>query len=61
MYKRKYVKEKIVLYLFKIMICALFTGGMYYCWMNYFNPFVPIPFFRYGIYLLSVLFLAVYV
>lgn len=61
MHKRKYVKEKIVLYLFKILISVLFTGGMYYCWMVHFNPYVPTPFFRYGNYLLAAVFLGVYV
>lgn len=61
MYKRKYVKEKIVLYLFKIFISALFTGGMTYCWVVYFNPFIPTPFYRWGNVLLAVLFLAIYV
>ncbi|MCM1364257.1 MAG: sugar transferase [Faecalibacterium sp.] len=61
MNKKKYLKEKIILYFFKILICAFFTGGMCYCWMVYFNPFVPTPFYRYGNYLMAVVFLAVYV
>jgi len=61
MYKKKYIKEKLVLYFFKILISAFFTGGMYYCWMRYFNPYAPTPFFRYGNYLLAVVFLAVYI
>lgn len=59
--KKRYVKEKIVLYFFKILISAFFTGGMIYCWMTYFNPYVPTPFFRFGNYFLAVVFLAVYV
>lgn len=61
MFKRKYVKEKLILYFFKILISVLFAGAMYYCWTRYYNPFVPVPFFRYGNYLLAVLFLVVYV
>lgn len=59
--KKRYIKEKIILYFFKILICSLFTGAMYYIWVKYFNPYVPTPFFRLGNYLLAVLFLVVYV
>lgn len=59
--KRKYIKEKIILYLFKLLICGLFTGGMYYVWTEYFNPNVPTPFFRLGNYLLAAALLITYV
>ncbi|MGN1419249.1 MAG: sugar transferase [Acutalibacteraceae bacterium] len=61
MFKRKYVKEKLILYFFKILISALFAGAMYYCWTRYYNPYVPVPFFRYGNYFLGVLFLVIYI
>ncbi len=61
MYKRKYVKEKLVLHFFKLLICALFTGAMSFCWVRYYNPFIPTPFFRLGNYLLAVLFLGIYI
>ncbi|MCM1543887.1 MAG: exopolysaccharide biosynthesis polyprenyl glycosylphosphotransferase [Ruminococcus sp.] len=61
MNKGKYLKEKIILYFFKILISGLFAGGMTYCWVAYFNPYVPTPFYRYGNYFLAVVFLAVYV
>ena len=61
MYKRKYVKEKLVLHFFKILICAIFTGGMSFCWLKYYNPFIPTPFYFLGNCLLAVLFLGIYV
>ena len=61
MVKKKYIKEKIILYLFKILICCLFTGSMYYCWIKYFNPFLPTPFFKLGNYFLAAVLLFTYV
>ena len=61
MVKKIYIKEKIILYLFKILICCLFTGSMYYCWVKYFNPFVPTPFFKLGNYFLAAVLLFTYV
>lgn len=61
MVKKKYIKEKIILYLFKILICCLFTGSMYYCWIKYFNPYVPTPFFKLGNYFLAAVLLFTYV
>ena len=61
MVKKKYIKEKIILYLFKILICCLFTGSMYYCWIKYFNTFVPTPFFKLGNYFLAAVLLFTYV
>ena len=61
MVKKRYIKEKIILYLFKILICCLFTGSMYYCWIKYFNPFVPTPFFKLGNYFLAAVLLFTYV
>ena len=46
MHNKKYIKEKLVLYLFKILIVAVYTGAMYYCWLEFFNPYIPTPFFR---------------
>lgn len=61
MVKKRYIKEKIILYLFKILICCLFTGSMYYCWIKYFNPYVPTPFFKLGNYFLAAVLLFTYV
>lgn len=61
MFKRKYVKEKSVLYFFKILITCAVAGGMYFVWVKYYNPHAPVPFYRYGNYLLLVLFAVIYV
>lgn len=58
--KNRYKKEKLVLYLFKGGIIALFSAVLYYVWLNYFNPFAPTPFYRMGNYLLLFLFVAIY-
>lgn len=58
---KKYVKEKIILYLFKIAITMIFSGSLYYVWLTYFNPYIPTPFFRLGNYLVGVLFVIIYV
>ena len=53
--------EKICLYFLKAVIIAGFSGSLYYCWIEYYNPYIPTPFFRLGNYLMGVLFLAFYV
>lgn len=60
MYKKKYLKEKLVLHFFKLLICMLFTGAMSFCWIKYYNPFIPTPFYLWGNILLGVLFLGIY-
>lgn len=60
MYKKKYLKEKLVLHFFKLFICVLFTGAMTFCWVKFYNPFIPTPFYRWGNILLAVLFLGIY-
>ena len=54
-------KEKIVLYSMKLIITAIFTGSLYYGWIEYYNPNIPTPFFRLGNYLMGVLIVAVYI
>lgn len=61
MHNKRYIKEKLVLYLFKIMIAAVYTGSMYYCWIEFFNPYIPTPFFRLGNYFLAALIMFIYV
>ena len=57
----KYVKEKVILYLLKFFIIGVFTGALYYTWIEYYNPYIPTPFFKLGNYLLGAVFAAVYV
>ncbi len=61
MNKNKYVKEKLILYAFKVAITIIFCGSMYFIWINNYNPYIPTPFYRLGNYLLAVLFAAVYI
>lgn len=61
MYGKKYVKEQTILYLFKIFISVAFTSAMLFCWIKYFNPFIPTPFYRLGNYLMGFLFLISYI
>lgn len=61
MNKNRYIKEKIILYFSKIFITALFSGTLYFVWLEFYNPFLPTPFFRLGNYLLGVLFVVIYV
>ena len=61
MHNKKYVKEKLVLYLFKILITAAYTGAMYHCWVRFFNPLIPTPFFRLGNYFMAALIMFLYV
>ncbi len=61
MNKNRYIKEKIILYFFKILITAVFSGALYCVWLEFYNPYLPTPFFRLGNYLLGVLFVVIYV
>lgn len=54
-------KEKIVLYIMKAFIIALFSGSIYVGWLQYYNPQIPTPFFRLGNYLMGVLIVTIYV
>lgn len=58
--KRKNIKEKILLYLFKCIIMFAFTGYMYFVWINYYNPYLPLSFYRLGNYLIAVVVLMIY-
>ncbi|MBQ7598944.1 MAG: exopolysaccharide biosynthesis polyprenyl glycosylphosphotransferase [Clostridia bacterium] len=58
---KKYIKEQTILYLFKIMITAVFSIVMYGVWIEFYNDKAPTPFYRLGNYLLLVLFAVIYV
>lgn len=53
--------EKTIINFLKILIVAGFSGSLYYCWVEYFNPVIPTPFFRLGNYLMGALFVGAYV
>ena len=52
--------EKIVLYFLKGFIIFAFSGVLYYCWIKFYNPYIPTPFFRLGNYLMAALFVGFY-
>lgn len=54
-------KEKIILYFFKVLIIAAFSGSLYYSWIEFYNPNIPTPFFRLGNYFMGAVIVAVYV
>ncbi len=58
---KRYVREKIILYLFKIFITLAFSGSLYYVWLEFYNKFIPTPFYRLGNYFLCMLFVVTYV
>ncbi len=58
---KKNIKEKLIMYLFKCIITFIFTGYMYYIWMTYYNPNLPLSFYRLGNYLLAAVFTFIYV
>lgn len=54
-------KEKIILYFFKMLIVAAFSGSLYYGWTEFYNPSIPTPFYRLGNYFMGAVMVAVYV
>ena len=58
--KSRYRGEKLVLYLSKSFIMLVFSCTLYFVWTQYYNPYIPKPFYEYGNYLLFAVFIAVY-
>lgn len=58
---QRYLKEKLILYLFKCFITALVGISVFYVWTTFYNPDIPLRFFRLGNYLLAVSFTVLYV
>lgn len=59
--KNRYMKEKLILYCSKLFIVLVFSVTLYYVWLEYYNPFIPKPFYEDGNYLLYALFVGIYV
>ncbi|MBQ7294589.1 MAG: sugar transferase [Clostridia bacterium] len=57
---KKYIKEKMILYLFKVIITLLITGAMFLLWYFYYNPKINLPFYEKGHYLMTVVFMVIY-
>lgn len=60
MFKKRYAKEKWILDIMKLLITIVFSGSLMFCWIEYYNPNIPTPFYRYGNYLLGALLVMVY-
>ena len=57
---KRYLREKSIVYLFKIAITLLITGFMFLIWFFYYNPIIKLPFYEKGHYLMTVVFMAIY-
>lgn len=57
---KRYLREKSILYLFKVIITLLITGSMFLVWFFYYNPNINLPFYAKGHYLMAVVFMAIY-
>lgn len=57
---KRYIREKGILYLFKVIITLLITGSMFLVWFFYYNPKINLPFYEKGHYLMIVVFMAIY-
>ena len=58
---KKYIKEKMILYLFKCLMTAFIGLFVYFVWITFYNQEIPLEFFRYGNYLLAISFTVLYV
>ncbi|MBQ6600568.1 MAG: exopolysaccharide biosynthesis polyprenyl glycosylphosphotransferase [Clostridia bacterium] len=52
--------EKVILYFLKALIIAAFSGSIYYCWVEFYNPEIPTPFYRLGNYFMGAIIVAFY-
>jgi lipopolysaccharide/colanic/teichoic acid biosynthesis glycosyltransferase len=57
---KRYLREKGILYFFKILITLLVTGSMLAIWIFYYNPNINLPFYAKGHYLMTVVFMVIY-
>lgn len=57
---KRYLREKSILYLFKIVITLLMTGAMFLIWYFCYNPNINLPFYAKGHYLMTVVFMVIY-
>lgn len=59
--RKKYIFEKVTLSALKAFISIIFTASVSWCWIEFFNKDVPMPYYRLGHYFLFALVLASYV
>ena len=60
MMNKRYLREKSILYLFKVAITLLMTGSIFLIWFFYYNPIIKLPFYEKGHYLMTVVFTVIY-
>lgn len=61
MNRNKYIFEKVTLSTLKAIISLLFSGCVSWCWINFFNSDVPMPYARLGHYFMFAVVLASYI
>ena len=57
---KRYLREKSILYLFKVIITLLITGSMFLVWFFCYNPNINLPFYAKGHYLMVAVFMVIY-
>ena len=57
---KRYLREKSILYLFKVAITLLMTGSIFLIWFFNYNPIIKLPFYEKGHYLMTVVFTVIY-
>ena len=57
---KRYLREKSIVYLLKITITLLMTGSMFLIWFFKYNPIIKLPFYEKGHYLMTVVFMVIY-
>lgn len=57
---KRYLGEKLILYIFKIFITFMISGSVYLIWTEFYNPIIKLPFYEKGNYLITVVFMAAY-
>ena len=57
---KRYLREKSILYLFKVIITLLITGSMFLVWFFCYNPNINLPFYAKGHYLMVLVFMVIY-
>jgi exopolysaccharide biosynthesis polyprenyl glycosylphosphotransferase len=57
---KRYLREKSIVYLFKIAITLIITSFLFITWFFYYNPVIKLPFYEKGHYLMTVVFMAIY-
>ena len=60
MNRKTYIKERLLIDILKAILIISFSSGIYFVWTNYYNPYIPVPLYRYGNYLIAAVFGAVY-